>query len=387
MLSMRSSRWPGALALLALCALACQAPASPPAGSSAARPAATATLTAATRAPQAAAPAPTSAPAPAAQAPLSPPLPVRVGAIGSSSDSGIYIALDRGYFKEQGLDVSLEAIRSATDVLSALATGTLDVAGGGLNAGLYNALRRGVDVRIVADKGSLLPGFGYEALLVRKDLADSGRYTDYADLRGMKIAVNTIPSIDSVLLDRALERGGLSFADVDVSEISFPDQLAAFGNRAIDASLLIEPFVARAVEENLATRVVTFDQLAPSQQISVLIYGSQFLQGNPEGPRRFMVAYLKGVRDYNDAFARGRGKDEVVGILTKNTTIRDAALWEKIAPPGLNPDGSVSKSSIAQAQDFFAARGQVPEKADVDQLVDNSYVEFALQQLGPYSPR
>jgi len=358
-------------------ALACSAPA--------ARPAAAPTAPAATSPARAAAPAPTSAPATTAPAALAAPLPVRVGAIGSSSDSGIYIALDRGYFQEQGLDVSLEAIRSATDVLSALATGNLDVAGGGLNAGLYNALHRGVDVRIVADKGSLLPGFGYEALLVRKDLVDSGRFADYADLRGMKIAVNTIPSIDSVLLDRALERGGLGFADVDVSELSFPDQLAGFGNHAIDASLLIEPFVARAVDESLATRFVTFDQLAPGQQIAVLLYGSQLLQGNPEAPRRFMVAYLKGVRDYNDAFAKGRGKDDVIGILTKNTTIRDAALWEKIAPPGLNPDGSVSKQGIAQAQDFFAARGQVPEKADVDQLVDNSYAERAVQQLGPYA--
>jgi NitT/TauT family transport system substrate-binding protein len=372
-------RW-GALALLSLLVLACQAPAAAP------KPAAPTAASAPPAAPTtvvAAAPAPTSAPS--AAAPLSPPLPVRTGAIGSSSDAGIYIALERGYFREQGLDVSLEAIRSATDVLSALATGNLDVAGGGLNAGLYNALQRGVNVRIVADKGSLQPGFGYEALLVRKDLTDSSRYAGYADLRGMKIAVNTIPSIDSVLLDRALDRGGLGFGDVEVSEISFPDQLAAFGNRAIDASLLIEPFVTRAVEENLATRIVTFDQLAPDQQIGVLLYGSQFLQGNPEGPRRFMVAYLQGVRDYNDAFARGRGKDDVIAILTRNTTIRDAALWEKITPPGLNPDGSASKSSIAQAQDFFAARGQVPEKVDVDGLVDTSYVDYALQRLGPYA--
>jgi NitT/TauT family transport system substrate-binding protein len=97
-----------------------------------------------------------------------------------------------------------------------------------------------------------------------------------------------------------------------------------------------------------------------------------------------MIAYLQGVRDYNDAFAHNRGKDEVIASLTKHTTIREPALWQKIAPPGLNPNGSASKSSIAQAQDFFAARGQVTEKADVDQLVDNSYVDFALLQIGPY---
>jgi NitT/TauT family transport system substrate-binding protein len=97
-----------------------------------------------------------------------------------------------------------------------------------------------------------------------------------------------------------------------------------------------------------------------------------------------MVAYVQGVRDYNDAFLHGQGADAVIEILTRETTIKEAALWRRITPPGLNPNGSASRESIAQVQDFFVSQGHVPERVEIDQLLDNSYVEYALQRLGPY---
>jgi NitT/TauT family transport system substrate-binding protein len=313
------------------------------------------------------------------------PTAVRAGVIGSSSDAALYLAAERGYFQQQGLAVILEPIRSATDVVAALGTGALDAAGGGLNPGLFNALHRGVAVRIVADKGTLRAGFGYESFMVRRDLLDSGRFADYRDVRGLKVALNNLASIEAFLLARVLDQAGLRQDDVEVVQLSFADQLAAFGNRAIDASTLIEPFVARAEDSNLATSFVTLDKLALDQQLSVLMYGSALVQGGPEIGRRFMVAYVQGVRDYNDAFLHGQGTDAVIDVLTRETTIKDAALWRRITPPGLNPNGSASRESIAQVQDFFIAQGHVPERVEMDQLLDNSYVEYALQRLGPYA--
>jgi NitT/TauT family transport system substrate-binding protein len=310
---------------------------------------------------------------------------VRVGVIGSSSDAGLYLASERGYFQQQGLDVTLEPIRSATDVVAALGTSGLDVAGGGLNPGLFNALRRGIAVRIVADKGTLRAGFGYESFMVRRDLLDSGRVTDYRDIRGLKIGLNNLASIEAFLLARVLDQAGLQPHDVEVVQISFADQLAAFGNQAIDASNLIEPFVSRAEDTNLAASLVTLDKLALDQQLSVLLYGTSIIQSNPDVGRRFMVAYVQGVHDYNDAFLHQQGTDAVIETLTKETTIKDAALWRRITPPGLNPNGHASRESIARVQDFFVAQGHVPEPVEMDQVLDDSYAAYALQRLGAYS--
>ena len=58
-------------------------------------------------------------------------------------------------------------------------------------AALINAIARDVPLRLIADKGSLRQGFGYEALVVRKELFDSGAVTTIPDLRGRKIALNS----------------------------------------------------------------------------------------------------------------------------------------------------------------------------------------------------
>jgi len=107
---------------------------------------------------------------------------VRVGVTSSSSDAGFFIADKKGYFRKEGLEVTLISFDSAAKMVAPLGVGQLEVGGGAPSAGLYNALSRGIDIRIVADKGSTPPGYDYQPLLVRKDHIDSGRYKSLKDL-------------------------------------------------------------------------------------------------------------------------------------------------------------------------------------------------------------
>src|SRR5438067_156864 len=83
------------------------------------------------------------------------------------------------------------------------------VGGGGMSAALINAIARDVPLKLIADKGSLRQGFGYESLVVRKDLFDSGVVTTIPDLKGRKIALNSTTSMDFFLLDGTLESAGV----------------------------------------------------------------------------------------------------------------------------------------------------------------------------------
>ena len=64
-------------------------------------------------------------------------------------------------------------------------------------------------------------------------------------------------------------------------------------------------------------------------QFSVILYGPQFVRDNPDAARRWMVAYLRGVRDYDNAIFKGLDKDEVVRLIMKQVTIRDASLFDR----------------------------------------------------------
>jgi NitT/TauT family transport system substrate-binding protein len=162
----------------------------------------------------------------------------------------------------------------------------------------------------------------------------------------------------------------------------------AFQNKAIDASVTTEPSATKAEQLGLARRVAGGDEVFPGQQVAVILYGGQFIRDRRNEALKFMKAYLRGVRDYNDALADGRlggpSADDIIKILTTDTLIKDPAVYKAIVPNGCNPDGKVNVDSLRKDLDFFRARGLIQGNVTVDQVLDHSVVDAALKELGPY---
>jgi NitT/TauT family transport system substrate-binding protein len=363
--------------LCALALVACSGPSSPTGGAPAASgPAA-----------KPAAASPTTAPAAAGggaerPAPLSPPVTVRIGVLPNVSDSGTYIALERGYFLEEGINLELVPFDSAGPQVAPLGAGQLDVGGGSASAGLYNAIAREVPLKIVADRGSMPPGASWIGLVVRRDLADQIR--DYPDLRGRKIAINQFGTTNDIAIEAALKRGGLTMQDVELVQIPYSDMNAALANRSVDVAQHNEPFKTIAIEQGLGVFLRGVDEYYPNMQFSVVLFGPHFVRNNPEAGRRWMVAFLRGVRDYNDAFRKGIRKQETIELIMKHVPLRDPALFDKMAFTALNPDGKLNVQGLRDDLQWFVDRGMVQQPPDMNQVIDTSFVEYALQRLGPY---
>jgi len=316
---------------------------------------------------------------------------VRVGITNVSTDVGFFIADKKGYFRDEGLNVVFTEFNSAAKMIAPLGTGQLDVGGGTVSAGLYNAVARKIDIKVVADKGSIKPGYGFSSLLVRKDLVDSGRYKSYADLKGMKIAIGAPGTGTASALNEALKRGGLRYGDVEVVDMGFPQHATAFANKAIDASITNEPTTTRAVKSGAAVRVAGNDAFYPDQQTAVVIYSGVFMKRDPQAARKFLRAYIRAVRDYNDALKDGRlagpNAEQVVAILTEYTPIKDAAIYRAITPSACNPDGHVNVESLKKDLGFFREQGLIEGSVTTEQIVDNSIAEAVVRELGPYKHR
>lgn len=317
--------------------------------------------------------------------------PVRVGTTNSSSDAPFFIADKKGYFKQEGLEVVFTPFDSAAKMIAPLGTGQLDVGAGAPSAGLYNATARNINIKIVADKGSMPPGYGYLSMLVRKDLIDSGRFKGYRDLKGLKVALPAPGTSTDSTLEEALKKGGLKIGDVELVHMGFPQHVPALQNRAVDVSITTEPSVTRAVQSKAAVRFAGGDEIYPHQQLAVVLYSGEFIKSQPEAAQRFMRAYIKAVRDYNDALNDGKlagpGADEIIAILTQATSIKDAEVHRTITPNGCNPDGKVNIASLKKDLDSFQARGLLQGKIALDQVVDPTFVEAVVKELGPYKSR
>ncbi len=233
---------------------------------------------------------------------------VRLGIkLGGFSDAPIYIAMDRGYFQQQGIDLETVNFDSAARMIAPLGAEQIEVAAGATSANLYNAFNRQIPIKIVADKGSQPPGHGYEALVIRKDYIDSGKVKDYKDLKGLTVAIPVRGNTDEHAVALALEKGGLTLNDIKEVELSFPDMIPALANHSIDAALSLEPFVAKITGSGSGVRWKGVDEIAPNIQTANILYSPKF-GASKDAATRWMVAYLKGVRDFNDAANKGTNK-------------------------------------------------------------------------------
>jgi NitT/TauT family transport system substrate-binding protein len=315
---------------------------------------------------------------------------VMVGAASTVSDAPIYIADRKGFFRAEGLDVKVTNFRSASDMVAPLGAGQLDAGAGSAGAALYNAVARGIKIKIVADKASSPPGYGATKILIRKDLTDSGRFKTLADLKGLRFAMNAPGVSNTSTLNTLLKSAGLKYSDVETVDLPFPDHVVALKNKSVEASASVEPGPAIAVRNGDAVVLKSDDEILPHHQIAVLLYSEDFARKRRDDAVRFMRAYIRAVRFYNGALRNGRlegaNADEVIAILSEATPIKARAIYQAITPTGMNPDGHVNKDSLAYDLAFYREQGLIKGTINLDDVLDASFVEAVLKELGPYRP-
>lgn len=314
------------------------------------------------------------------------PVTVKLGQVGGISDAAIFIAVEKGYFKEQAIEIDPQRFDSAARMVPSLGTGQLDVGGGSPSAGLYNAIGRDISLKIVADKGNMNPGHGYEAMVVRKQLWDTGAIRSAADLKGKKIAIAARDIAPEVTLDTFLKTAGLSAVkDVEIVTMAFADMRQALANGSIDMAMPLEPFATQIAENGIGHIWKRDDEIMPKHQVAVILYSPDFAK-KTDAAQRFMLAYLKGARYYNDAFEKkdAAKRKDAIAILAKSTPVKDEALYDKMVMPGIDPDGRVNVQSLNEEQDWFVQKGTQKARVDLGKVVDNQFAAWAVQKLGPY---
>ena len=118
------------------------------------------------------------------------------------------------------------------------------------------------------------------------------------------------------------------------------------------------------------------------------MFSGDFADKRKAVAQRFMKAYLRAARDFNDALVAGRltgpGADSIVEILAKHTVIKSPEVLRGMVMHGVNPDGALNLESLKKDLDFFRQEGDVTGKVEVGQLVDASFAAEAARELGPW---
>jgi NitT/TauT family transport system substrate-binding protein len=143
--------------------------------------------------------------------------------------------------------------------------------------------------------------------------------------------------------------------------------------------------VAAAVEKGIAVRWKGLDEIVPNLQNVFLVASESFL-ARTDVARAWMIAYLRGIRDYHDAITKGRDREAVIGILMQATAVKDRATYERMVMSGIDPDGEVNVDSIREALGELRAAGDIQGAVDLDRVIDLSQIRYAQRVLGRASP-
>ncbi len=315
-------------------------------------------------------------------APLNPPVVVRIATDHSASDMGYYIADARGYLREVGIQAEFVNFPSSSEMLPMLAVDNVQVGGGITSTALFNAIDRGLDVRFLADQGHNIPGNPFYTMVVGKGVQQELK--EIRDLKGRKVGLASIGSVNEYLLETALAAGNQKKSDIEMVVIdSYGNLTVALGNGAIDVAMHVEPFITLGTRLNLLDMFVDYSQILPEAQLSVMLGSQQFTE-RVEVSGRFMVAYLRGVRDAVDTFMQGKKDGEIYRILVQYTDLKDLELWREIAFPGLNPNGYFFKEDVRNQIRWYKRNGYYKGDINIDEVTDYSPVKFALEYLGSY---
>lgn len=289
----------------------------------------------------------------------------------------IMIAEDERFFEQEGIDAEFVSLDSNSAVAAA-AAGKLDVLSVGIRAGVFNMILKGVPLQIVADKGHSVAGRcgpeGFVApLAMAKRIAAAG-----GSVRGERIALIR-GGINEYMTMRLLERHGLTPADVTI--VYMPQGSAASSRDKLDAVRLItEPNLSGALEEGWAAIVAQPEELAPGHQTAILVYGQRLLRDQPALGERFMRAYLRGVRQYNE------GKtDRNVAIVSRHTKL-PPELIRRACWISMSEDGRIEPKNVQPFLDWALANRYLDGNITPSQWWTPRFVDAAHKTLPTNGP-
>src|SRR5262249_26695271 len=246
-----------------------------------------------------------------------------------------------------------------------------------------NWLRGGLWQPFVLDIWHLERGDQSLMLVVRPDLAD--QIKQVTDLRGRVAAIST-PLRDgggSFIAKKLFDTVGMGLDDVQWERLAYPDMLPAFGNRAVEAGIVLEPFLTLGKQRGVLTPWISLGDYDPGHQLAGIVFSEAFIKDRNEVSKRWSVGYVRGLRDQYELPTRGKDRDLLAPILGAHTGLPVEVL-DQVAGGQVSPDGRLNLESVLESQRQLVEWGTIGQTLPAEQLVDPQFYEYAVQQLGPY---
>jgi NitT/TauT family transport system substrate-binding protein len=238
--------------------------------------------------------------------------------------SPFFLALEKAFFKDVGLDINVAAMVGGAAIGPALASGSLNI--GWTNVvSLYQGHLQGFDFRFIANGAINKRGtndvFGFQ-------VAVDSPIRSAKDLEGKTCASNTLRNIIHVAGMHWIDSNGGDSSKVKWIELPFPQMEPSLVNKQIDGFVAVEPFVTIPSKVNKKTKVLGYPLggIAPRLLIASYFASEAWIQKNVETVKAFVTALNRGIDAHNAS------PEEAKGTLAKHTGLKPELLKEMVIP-------------------------------------------------------
>ena len=296
-----------------------------------------------------------------------------------SSSGPIFIAQEKGWFREVGLDLTMNDFQAATQVPLAVVSGDADLGVTAFTAGFFNLAAKGGLV-VVAAQSAERPGYQLNVIAVTNAAWDAG-VRSVEDLVGKRVAVTTVGSSVHYSMEIVARKHGVDTKALTIVPLqSIPNMVAAFKGGQVDAAVFpITTF--RQVESEGSGKPIAYVGDEVPWQLGAVFTSPKTIAERRPVVEKFIAGYRRGAAAYHEAFGKredgklvpGSNYDEMIGILSN--ALKQSPALVASGLPYIDPEGRLDVGDVYKQVAFWQATGQVSRDADPKAFIDLSFVK------------
>ena len=236
---------------------------------------------------------------------------VSVGAIPIGDVAPVHLGLAKGFFKDEGLDLTIETVSGGAVAVPGVVSGSFDFAFGN-TVSLMVAQDKGLDLKYVTNgttsTGS--PDGDFAGVVVMDDSA----IKTPMDLAGKTVSSNNLSNIGDTSIRTAVDNAGGDGSSLTFVEVAFPNALAALETGQIDAALILEPFLTPALQNG--ARVVSWNYAETHANLDI---GGYFTSGDVIEHKPELVASFTAAMNRSLEYAQENPAEvrDIIGTYTE----------------------------------------------------------------------
>ena len=304
---------------------------------------------------------------------------VRLGVLRLASAGAVFIAFEKGYFRDEGLSVELKFFDAAQPIAVAVTSGDVDLGVTAFTGGLFNLAGKG-QMKIVAAQSREEPGYPLIAYLASKKAHEAG-FRTLADFRGKTVGITQIGSSFHYSMALLAKKLGFPLSEVRLQPLqSLSNVASALVGGAVQGALLPATVSQPLVDRGEAVRLGFVGDETP-WQLGALFAATKFLASDRDAVARFVRAYQKGCRDYHDVLLKkgpdgslrhGPEAEALLAMISKHVNQPVDVVGKSLA--FVEPEGRLLLDSVADQLEFYQSQGMVDKGFAVKDIVDTSFV-------------